>query len=1065
MASANISNVNFGIEQFPNSGVNTQPSQTNPGGTTSIAVPATSFSGTDPDGGTPASLRITVFPASATTITINGTTYTSATFPVGGVTVPTNASGQPTQAISVDPIDGNVSVVISYAAIDNGGNEDTSPGSVTLPFFNVNLSGNVFNDLNGLTDNIVNGTGIGSPSTTQLYVNLLDATGTTVIATVPVGAGGTYSFSGIPGNTNYIIQVSTNQGTVSQPAPATALPTNWVNTGENIGAGTGSDGTVNGLLPISVLGADIINVNFSIEQLPGSGTNTQSLQSNPPGTANVTVPASAFSGSDPDAGIISSLRITSFPTNAASITINGTTYTSAAFPAGGVVVPTNASGQPAQTITVDPVDGLISIVISYAAIDNAGKEDPTPGSVTLPFSNLNISGNVFNDANGLNGTGNVDGSGMGTAGGSQLYANLLDATETTVIATVPVNTDGTYNFYGVTPNTNYVVQLSVNQGTVGSPAPVKALPAGWVNTGEDCCDNTGSDGTVNGLTAVSVVSSNVINVNFGINRPPTGTDITAAQQLNPGGVIQVQVPALSGSDPEDGTLGAGAAIRIDVLPTNATIYYNGIAVAAGVTIPNYNPALLTIDPDPNTAAQPHLLTNFQYSFADAAGVFDPVSRTITMEFLQPVAITGNIYNDVNGSANNTHLNIQDGAETGTNAANLLYAYVVDINTGLIIRKDTVNADGTYSFDGLTVIGNVRIMITTDNTIVGAAPPSLILPAGWANTSPLDTTFTYNNPPGLLITNVNFGIEELPETFSSTQPTIGNPGGTLSAAIAPSAFYGEDVAIGTVTSIRIISFPTNATSITINGTTYTSGTFLVGGVVIPTNGNGQPTVPVSIDPINGTVTVSISYAARDNAGREDPTPATVILEFSSVLPLRNIVLKGNLNGGIITINWNTIGELDVNKFELQRSLDGINFIAITNQASKGDGDKAYHAADNQLGINGKVAYYRIKTIDKNGNYSYSGVIKINLDELKEVVIRPNPFIAAVNLQFNVQEKTNGTVNIYNIDGKKVYGRYFELAQGLNSIEVNGLEKLPAGVYIIELIVEGEVRTEKIIKAEK
>ena len=72
------------------------------------------------------------------------------------------------------------------------------------------------------------------------------------------------------------------------------------------------------------------------------------------------------------------------------------------------------------------------------------------------------------------------------------------------------------------------------------------------------------------------------------------------------------------------------------------------------TIPNYNPALLTIDPDPSTAAQPALLATFQYSITDAAGVFDPLPNTVNMQFLQPVAITGTVFNDVNGSANNTH---------------------------------------------------------------------------------------------------------------------------------------------------------------------------------------------------------------------------------------------------------------------------------------------------------------------------------------------------------------------------------------------------------------------------
>lgn len=1057
-----VTNINFGIEQLPDSGVNTQPAQLNPGGTTSVAVPASAFSATDPDAGTVTSVRITVFPSNATTITINGTTYTSATFPVGGVTVPTNAAGEPSQAISVDPVDGNVNVVINYAAIDNAGKEDPTPGSVTLPLFNINLSGNVFNDLSGLTDNTVNGTGTGSPSGTQLYANLLNTAGTTVIASVPVNPDGTYAFSNIPGNTNYIVQVSTNQGTAGQPTPATSLPSNWVNTGENTGAGTGNDGTVNGLLPVSVLAVDITNANFGIEQLPNSGTITEPLQPNPPGSANVTVPASAFSGTDPDGGTVTSIRITAFPTNATSITINGTTYTPATFPVGGITVPTNASGQPTQTITVDPVDGLVSVVIPYASIDNAGKEDATPGSVTLPFTNISLSGNVFNDANGLTNS-NVDGNGIGSPDGAQLYANLLDATGTTVIASVPVNPDGTYSIYGIAPNTDYVVQLSTNQGTEGQPAPVKILPAGWVNTGEDCCDNTGSDGTINGLVAVSVATSNVINANLGIDHVPAGTDIIATPQLNPGGIIQVPVPPLVGSDPEDGTLGSGATVRIDVLPTNATLYYNGIAILApGFVIPNYDPGLLTIDPNPNDASQPALLATFQYSFADAAGVFDPVPNTVNMQFLTPVAIIGTVYNDVNGSANNTHQSIQDGAEMGSNASDQLYAYLVDQSTGLIIRKDTVNADGTWSFDGLSVTGTVRVMITSNNTTVGSAPPSLTLPAGWVNTSPLDTVIVYNNPPGFLIQNVNFGIEELPESFNSLQPIQGNPGGTTSVPVVPEAFYGEDVAIGIITGIRITAFPTNAASITINGIAYTSGTFPGGGIIIPADANGQPTQTISVDPVNGGVTISIPYATIDNANREDPTPAVVLLPFTSTLPLNTITLNGSYNNEIVILNWETKGEANVERYEVERSADAHSFEKVNETNSKGNGDHYYQLYDQLAAFRHAAVYYRIKVTDIDGKVHYSNILKLSLSGMKKLEILSNPFTSAISLQLTVQQKGEVMVRLLSANGQELVKQKQMLSQGTNSILFEDLGHLANGVYILEVMFNYERIMQKLLK---
>jgi hypothetical protein len=117
------------------------------------------------------------------------------------------------------------------------------------------------------------------------------------------------------------------------------------------------------------------------------------------------VPAAAFLtsnvGANPNTldysgGTVTNIRITSFPSNANTITINGIIYinggtcpgTCTAWPVGGVTTAfTNGVG-PVSSILVDPIDGFVDVIIPFAAIDNAGKEDPAPGSVTVPFSSV-----------------------------------------------------------------------------------------------------------------------------------------------------------------------------------------------------------------------------------------------------------------------------------------------------------------------------------------------------------------------------------------------------------------------------------------------------------------------------------------------------------------------------------------------------------------------------------------------------------------------------------------------------------------------------------------------------
>ena len=90
--------------------------------------------------------------------------------------------------------------------------------------------------------------------------------------------------------------------------------------------------------------------------------------------------------------------------------------------------------------------GKLYLCIHYATIDNAGKEDPTPGSVTLPFTNASVvSGNLFNDLGGLVNNANVDGTGIGLPSGTQVYAFLYNGAGN-VVQSVPINPDGTYAF-------------------------------------------------------------------------------------------------------------------------------------------------------------------------------------------------------------------------------------------------------------------------------------------------------------------------------------------------------------------------------------------------------------------------------------------------------------------------------------------------------------------------------------------------------------------------------------------------------------------------------------------
>lgn len=260
------------------------------------------------------------------------------------------------------------------------------------------LTGTVFNDANGMTDNLVNGTGTGTPGGTAVYINLVNAGGI-VIASVPVNANGTYTISNIP-NGSYTAQLSTLRGTAGQAAPAQQLPAGWVNTGESFGGV--NDPAIGDGLPLTVNG-NSTNANLGIERLPESYPVTRSITGAPALTNLGTQP---LQGSDPEdlpaQGSWSgrTIVIDTLPTNGYILKYNGTTVV-----AGNPI----ANYNPAL-LTIEPgasSGGTATTTFKYSTVDAAGKKDPTPAayrinwSIALPVQLRSFSGRAAKDCSVL----------------------------------------------------------------------------------------------------------------------------------------------------------------------------------------------------------------------------------------------------------------------------------------------------------------------------------------------------------------------------------------------------------------------------------------------------------------------------------------------------------------------------------------------------------------------------------------------------------------------------------------------------------------------------------------
>jgi hypothetical protein len=628
-------------------------------------------------------------------------------------------------------------------------------------------SGTILDDTNALTDNLVNGSPINTATVPGLQVALYDAGGYIVPGTTTnVNADGTYSIS-YSGTGTYTVRLLN-------------LPSPYVNTGESSnGTGTTPDGTADGIVSSytilnAITNTDKPNGNIGIEAAPETAISSLPAQPNPGGIIAVTIPATAFTTStngdpntgDPAPGIVSFIKITAFPANATSIVIDGVTFASLAainvvYPEG---IPTDASGTPTVTVGVDPVDGATTVVLSIAAVDNAGIPVATPGSITIPFSvaRVSIGGHVWDDANG---GATKDGSEVFTNAGG-LFANLVDASGA-VVGSVAVNsTTGAYSFSNVLPNTAYSIILTETSQTNGTILTASDLPGIWQNTGTNV-GGIADPGNTTGIITLTRATADVTNANFGIEQAPTADDKTISglpsstfSSTPPSGfppvagyvTVAMSHPALlplTGSDPEDCAAAAscntGSTFTIESINTANTKLYYDFGGSIGVqevvpgtstgTIPNFDPAKMVIYGANGSGDPGHPLT-FTYQLIDAAGIVSvPATYSVSTESSLPVTLrnfdarkgegaTATLDWSTTSESNSQKFEIQhstdakhweviasvDAKGESKELVNYSYTHTTPVSGENLYRLKMVDQDGTFTFSRIRSVSLVMALV-------------------------------------------------------------------------------------------------------------------------------------------------------------------------------------------------------------------------------------------------------------------------------------------------------------------------------------------------------------------
>lgn len=168
----------------------------------------------------------------------------------------------------------------------------------------------------------------------------------------------------------------------------------------------------------------------------------------------------------------------------------------------------------------------------------------------------------------------------------------------------------------------------------------------------------------------------------------------------------------------------------------------------------------------------------------------------------------------------------------------------------------------------------------------------------------------------------------------------------------------------------------------------------------------------------------------------------------VLPLDLLSFNGTNKGEYNQLNWITDNEVNFSHFELEKSRDGYNYETLTNIPSNGLSNvrNSYSFNDNNPS---QINYYRLKSIDLDGSYSYSNVIVIETKlETNIGTLYPNPTSDIIKYSFNSETNEKLEIKVLDVVGKVVLRVETELEVGNNTIPIS-LSELPSGTYTIQI----------------
>lgn len=197
--------------------------------------------------------------------------------------------------------------------------------------------------------------------------------------------------------------------------------------------------------------------------------------------------------------------------------------------------------------------------------------------------------------------------------------------------------------------------------------------------------------------------------------------------------------------------------------------------------------------------------------------------------------------------------------------------------------------------------------------------------------------------------------------------------------------------------------------------------------------------------------------------------------SSMLPVELTSFTAAIQSGRVNLKWQTKTEINNYGFEIEKSISpssaqSWNKVGFIPGKGNSSSESEYTFTDNAAPL--VTTYYRLKQIDFDGAYEYSGTVELRAGTPSAFELMqnyPNPFNPSTTISYSLPEDAFVKLKVYDITGRQLCVLVNENQQaGVHTLQLDversGIHSA-SGMYLYQLTTTGTVSGEKFSAVRK